>query len=412
MRAVVKIVLFLVIMLGAAWVALWWYAQGRMQAGMTNWISQTSAQGSVQVSYDSITRGTSPLAAVVTLVNPKMTVTTVPGQQPVVVALASFAWRIDAADPMVMHIDLPSQVNVNTDKGNAAITFDNAAVSEQLDPQAVFNPDIYPFRGADASAANINLLASDGSLLVLHIDNFTAHGTLSQAGGNGLTTLSSTYTLDGLALSPLLTKIASVPFDGRITHLGLTVSVVGPPPQYWQDLIKQFNAVPPSDEAAQQKVLVQGMHQWATQNGSASTNLNLIVGPSTLNADAAVAFDANVQPNGTADVTANHLDAFSSALTSAYPQLQNDVNEAQAMLSPYLSSDTADGQNLAIHLVYGSGTVNVNGQKVSDLPPVDWDTLENPPPPAQVAPGDGSGAAVTPPAPAAAPAPAMPGTSK
>jgi len=113
------------------------------------------------------------------------------------------------------------------------------------------------------------------------------------------------------------------------------------------------------------------------------------VGPSTLSADAAVQFDANVQPSGTADLTADHLDAFSAAVTAAYPQVQDNVNQIEAQLSPYLSTTDDGGQVLTIHLIYGSGAVSINGQKVSDMPPIDWDMLENPP--AQAA-GDGSGA--------------------
>ena len=126
------------------------------------------------------------------------------------------------------------------------------------------------------------------------------------------------------------------------------------------------------------------------QGGKADGRLNLAVGPSTLNAGGDVSFDANAQPQGKADLTADHLDAFSAAITNAYPDAQNAVNEAQARLSPYLSSTDTGGQTLTMHVVYGIGAVNINGQKVSDMPPLNWDILENPP--AQ-APGDGSGAA-------------------
>jgi hypothetical protein len=66
-----------------------------------------------------------------------------------------------------------------------------------------------------------------------------------------------------------------------------------------------------------------------------------------------------------------------------------------------------------MHIVYGGGTVSVNGQKVGPLPPVDWTTLENPPsvPPATPdTPDDtdgsgdnGSGAGAAPDAPSTQP---------
>ncbi len=204
-------------------------------------------------------------------------------------------------------------------------------------------------------------------------------------------------TVNGIALSPLLTRLASIPFDGKIAELGLTMKISGPVPTDFAALTTQLNALPASDRAGRNKIVIQALHGWAAAGGNAAASLSLIIGPSTLNANGAVTFDAQAQPSGTADVTANHLDEISSAITNAYPQTQGAVNAIEAHLSPYLTSSDTGGQTLGMHVTYGKGAVSVNGQTVAPLPPLDWNALENPAPPLPApaqAPGDGSGASL------------------
>ena len=390
MRILVRTLLALVIVLVAAWVGLWWYAQQRMQAGITAWADRMVSQGDVKVAYDSLTRGTSPLAATVNLTNLLITVQPDPNVAPISIALPSVALEIDAANPLVLHTDLPNQINISTSRGDFAITFGSISQTQKIDLHALLAPEIEPFNTGDINASNINMLASSGSLLVLHIDNYAGHAAYNRQADASQIAFNCVETLKGIALSPLLTRLASIPFGGRVTQMGLTMNVSGPVPNNLQALMSQYDAVPMGDKAGREKIVFQVLHGWAAQGGKADGRLNLAVGPSTLNAGGDVSFDANAQPQGKADLTADHLDAFSAAITNAYPDAQNAVNEAQARLSPYLSSTDTGGQTLTMHVVYGIGAVNINGQKVSDMPPLNWDILENPP--AQ-APGDGSGAA-------------------
>jgi hypothetical protein len=390
MRILVRTLLALVVVLVAAWVGLWWYAQQRMQTGITAWADRMVSQGNVKVAYDTLTRGTSPLAARVNLTNLLITVQPDPNVAPVSIALPSVALEIDAADPLLLRTDLPNQVNISTSRGDFAITFGRISQTQKLDLHALLASEIEPFNTGDINASNINVLASSGSLLVLHIDNYTGHGAYDRKAGAGQTAFNFVETLKGISLSPLLTRLASIPFGGRITQVGLTMNASGPVPGNLQALMAQYDAVPVDDKAGREKIVFQALHDWAAQGGKADGQLNLAVGPSTLNAGGDVGFDAKTQPQGKADITADHLDAFSAAITNAYPDAQSVINEAQARLSPYLSSTDTGGQTLTMHVVYGSGAVNINGQKTSDMPPLNWDLLENPP--AQ-APGDGSGAA-------------------
>jgi hypothetical protein len=189
-----------------------------------------------------------------------------------------------------------------------------------------------------------------------------------------------------------MTRVLSIPFGGKITHLGLTLNVSGPLPANLSGLADQIRAAA-QDPVAEQKVFMPVVHDWATQGGNGNFSLTTIIGPSTLTAGAAVKFDADVQPEGTADITANHLDQFTGAITNAYPDAQSDIAQAEAQLSQYLTTTSDGGQTLTMHVVYGSGAVNVNGEKVGPLPPVDWNTLENPPPASDTPDnGDDSGA--------------------
>jgi len=389
MRSFLSYVLVLVVILAVAWTGLWWYAEGRMQAGLTGWMAQISQNQSVKASYGSVSRGMLPNAATVTLSNVQFTLTPGGSAPPMTVTLASITERIDAGDPLLVHIDLPNQINLSAPRGDASITFGSIEAAEHLNPQALFHSEVPPFSGTDISASDISLLASGGSLQVLHMDSLRDDGTVNPNAGAGQVAITGSVAFNGIALSPLLTRIASVPFGGKVAQLAFTTTVSGPVPANWQTLVQQLNALPGDDQADQRKITFTALHNWAAAGGNAKLGLTLLVGPSTLSADAAVQFDANVQPSGTADLTADHLDAFSAAVTAAYPQVQDNVNQIEAQLSPYLSTTDDGGQVLTIHLIYGSGAVSINGQKVGDMPPIDWDMLENPP--AQAS-GDGSGA--------------------
>lgn len=400
MRRVVRFVLAVLIFLVAAWLGLWWYAEGRMQAGINNWAEQMAANGNgnVRVSYDSLKRGTSPLAATVALTNLQVTAQSNAAQTPVSVTLPSLVLRVDALDPLVLHVDWPQQVNLVTSRANLVVTFGSIQQTGRMDPHAVLAGEANPFSTNDIAASNVSVLAS-GSLLILHLDGFTAHAVMNRTANASQTAISTRETIDGIALSPLLTQLASVPFHGKIAHIGLNLDFSGPvPPDAWRGVMTQVNALPADDTAGRRKLVVQAVHDWAAQGGSAKAAINLVVGPSALDGAGTVKFDANAQPSGSGDVTANHLDAFSAAIARSYPQLQGPISAIEAELSPYLSSSDTGGQTLAVHATYGAGAVSINGQKVADMPPLNWANLENPPPPPPVpaqAPGDGSGAAMT-----------------
>jgi hypothetical protein len=393
MRAVIKFVLGLILVLAVAWVGLWWYAEGRLQNGFEAW-ADTQAAAGWKITYTALNRGTSPMQALVTVTNLTLTPPPDAAGETGTITLPGLALRIDALNPLVFHTDLPNKISVAVgDNIGLAINSSSIALSENLDPNALFNKSIYPFRGGDFSAGNVDVLASEGSLLVLHIDSITSHADLNLAAGAADTAMATTTSFNGIALSPLFTKVAQIPFNGQVSNLSLGLILSGPVPGDLHALAAQISAAAAGDEVAQQKIIIPVVRKWASQGGSGSISLGFTIGPSTAKADAAVKFDANLQPSGTADLSADHLDEFTAAITSAYPQVQDTISQAEAQLTPYLTTTATGGQTLGMTATYGPPGVTINGTKVADMPPVNWDALENPPPAPPAAPGDDSGAA-------------------
>jgi Uncharacterized protein conserved in bacteria (DUF2125) len=392
MRAILKPLAAIVLVVVIAWLGLWWYAQRELQAGFTNWANGLSSSGDVQVSYDSTERSGSPLVAMLTVNNLRVDVQPSPAAAPLVITLPAFAMEIDAAAPLLLHFDLPNRINIGADRGDFVLTFGRIAQTERLDLAALLRREPAPFSAMDMQARNIDLLASSGSLMVLHADSYQARGTFNRQAGAGQSAFATSGALENIAVSPLLARIASIPFDGRIAHLGWNLNINGPEPADWNTLAARYRAVPTDDDDGRVRVIARALHDWAAHGGTGAGGVDLAIGPSTLHATGDVAFDARVQPQGHTSLIADHLDAFTAAIVAAYPQVQDTVSAMEARLSPYLSSTPQGGQTLTFKTTYGNGAVMVNGRKVGSLPPVNWSQLETAPPPQ--APGDGSGAAL------------------
>ena len=390
MRGIFRLLAGILVALVVMWAGLWWYAQARLQAALKVYAAEmTAPDGSTSMSYDGVSGGGFPFAATATLDNPRLTML-LPGNDipgPLALGLSRVTLRIDVFNPLLLHIDMPDKITGHVPQGDGAVTFGSFNATARLDPAALFNPHVFAVRAEDAAITDINVLASSGSLKVLHIDSLRVHQALNPSASAAQTGLAFTANLEGIALPGWLTQLLRVPFNGQMAHLGLNVTLSGPAD--WPAVAEQLQNQP--EGADKTKFLANALHDWATKGGNGTASVSLTEGPSTLNANGTVKFDANAQPDGTADVTANHLDALTAAITTAYPQTQGAINKAEAQLAPYLSASSAGGQELNIHATYGSGGVMVNGKKAAEMPPLDWSLLTSLPP--VQAPGDGSGAA-------------------
>jgi hypothetical protein len=390
MRALLQLLLGLLVIVVVAWVGLWWYAEGRIEDGITDWATRTASSGQIRVSYDQMSRGGSPLSATVVVHNMRLIVSPSQLAIPVTVTFPVVTFAIGAANPTLLDIDAGSQLSIAGAKGDVALTYDSALLVEHLNPQALFAKTANPVTSSELKSSNINVLASSGSLQVLHIDTIDAQGAYNATAGAGESAVSLSEFFQGMTLSPLVTRLAGLPFDGRIAEVAFTLNANGPVPPSWLTLQSQLKTIPAGDPAARQKLLVTALHDWAAGGGVANSTARLVLGPSTVTTNANVKFDANVQPIAGGDAVATHLDAFTQAIANAYPQLQPQIAQFEAVMSPYLTTNSDDGQVLTIHLTAANGNVAINGKTIAPLPPVDWNSLENPPP--DGAPGGGGGA--------------------
>ncbi|MDE1905934.1 MAG: DUF2125 domain-containing protein [Rhodospirillales bacterium] len=389
MRGFIKGLAGLIVLIVLAWLGVWLYAEMRLKQLVAAEINRANASGTVQISYDKLTTSNSPLVASVALANPSWTSRPDASAPGLSARAASIGMHINLLSPLLLHVDMPQSIAISTPEASGALTFAVADVTEKLSPSLWTGNTDNPITGGDARFAGINLLASNGSLQVAQIDSLVVHESLDAKAGPGQTAMLLDEKLNHFQLSPILARLINLPFNGQIAYLGLSMRLSGP--LDWQSIAKQVASLPPGD--ARIHFMLQSLHQWALAGGSGQGNLTLTLGPSQLNADGSVAFDSAGQPSGKGNLTANHLDQLTSALTNAYPALQDDVSQFEARFSPYLSTTQADGQVLTVSTVYGKNGVTINGQKTGEMPPLDWNNLLNPAPAPPTAPGDGSGAA-------------------
>ena len=391
MRCMARWFAGVILALVMAWGGLWWYAEGRLHDMLAETASlQNTSDGSSVLSYDGISKGANPLTASATLHNLRWSLLTLGEGTPSVINVAQVTAWIDAFDPLVMHIGLPNRIDISTPRVAGSITFGTIAISAGLNPHVLFSRDTYALTSQNLGIQNLNVLAGGGNFPLLHVDGITGQETFNAGADASQTAFTGEESFDGIALTPVLVALGHVPFGGKIAHIALNLTLSGPADR--NGLMEQLRA-PQITDQDRRKLVIETVHEWATHGGNGKGNLTLVLGPSTLNAGGTVAFDATAQPIGTADVAADHLDAFTAALINAYSPLQQSIANIEAQLSPYLTTTDAGGQALSMHIDYGKPGVMINGTRKSDMPPLDWDGLENPPAPATQAPGDGSGAA-------------------
>ena len=379
MRGVLKFLLTLVFGLALIWIGFWWYAQAQLQTGFTAWAERQASEGA-QVSYDALHRGTSIMAAAITLDNFSMTLPRALEGKPIVLSMPSLTLRIDALNPLVFHIDLPDKIFLTlAGRFSTVLDVGGSSMTEDLDPDVVFNRGAYPFRASDIRFDHLDILAS-GSLLLLHFDHLASHEILDVKAGPDRSALVARFTCEGVAVSPLFTRLASLPFQGSLARLDMALALSGPLPPDLSDLLEQANAMG-DNRQAQASLLEPAIRRWASQGGTGNVRFHMVLGPTTMDAAGSLRFDKAGQPYGTADLSADHLDQFTTALADSYPVLRNDIAEAEARLSPDLVNTPQGGQTLIQHIVYGQSGIFINGRKAGDMPPTVWSDAASTPTP-------------------------------
>lgn len=380
----------LVILLALAWLGLWVYAEIRLKQLVEAKIEQINTSDTGHITYRQIVTSRSPLVAGVTMLDPQLAITFSGSSAPFTISAARIGAHVDLLHPLTLHVDIPLKFMLNGAGAPAVLTFATATITETLTPSVWQGDTSNPIVAGDADYTGINLLASNGSLQVMQIDRLALHQALDAMAGTDRPALMLTADMQNLRVSPILTRLFALPFNGEVSRLSASLSMSGP--LNWEQIAKQQANLQNDDQRTE--FLLQTFHQWAASHGHAQGSLKLSVGPSHMQTSFTLAFDQQVQPEGKVDVNADHLGEFANTLAGTYPDLRASISQAQAALSPYMSTTPENGQALALHVIYGQSGVFVNGKKTATPPPLDWNDLLNPAVPPAFAPGDGSGAAL------------------
>ena len=388
MRQVVSGVLGVIILLIIAWVGIWFYAEMRVKQMLVAGIERIDSTGVEKVTYEKLVTGNSPLTASVAFLQPNLSARLDPSSPVVTISAARFGAHVNLLHPLTLVFDIPLSTSINTGGVSEVLTFQSVKLVCHLSPGIWLGNAKNPILGVDADLTGINLLASNGSLQVLQVDRITTHETLNIQANSSQTAMAFTSDIQNLRLSSILTRLFNIPFNGTINRLSTALTLSGP--LNWEQLTAQNEA--PQTNQQRADATLQTLHSWAEANGHAQGSLNLRLGPSNIQTSFTLGFDQQAQPNGTADIFADHLGQFFNQVVTSYPEAQGWVGQITTVLGPYLSNTAQAGQVLNMHTLYGQNGVFINGQKMGDMPELDWNNLLNRLSLPDLAPGDGSGA--------------------
>lgn len=413
MKAAIKggiALIILIILIIILWIAFWFYAENHLKQAVEANIAKINKSGVESVSYTGITTSSSPLVVSVKLVDPVLTIA-IPQKQPIIIRAPYAGATLSLLHPLTLTGMVPLRMDLLVGQNQAAITFAHAVDINTLAPGVWWGDFSNPITHTQQDFSDIQLLGSNGSMALVRIDTLNIDETVHTQTTAQQSAVTIHVAMAGLQVAAPFTQLLRLPFNGEITQLNTAFTASGPFDFVAFD--KQFKQLAPQDRG---KFLFTNLHQWASAGGHALWTMTLIMGPSTLNSALTLGFDKQAQPEGSLNVTANHLDQFSASLISAYPQATDQINQVQAQLAPYLTTTTEGGKVLGLHVVFNSNGSFVNGTRTENAPSepiIDWKTLETTgdlsgaAPAAPYAPGDGSGAAL-PPQNAAPPASATP----
>jgi hypothetical protein len=389
MRGVSRFLLALLLVLVVVWIGGWWYVQSRMVLGFRHAEASARAAG-WQISHGAISRGSSPLAARLSIVNLKL----VPPQnasgaaQPALI-LPQAGAHINVGDPFTLHLDLPLQSMLALRDGPSfSVNFTSIDAAYRINRNAVFNPKRNPFRGGSFAASGFRLDSANTNFTLVSIATLTGSTAVHHSAGKGATAFSLREQLGGLALSPIFVTLAHLPFGGRINALTISLDLSGPvPPDLDAVAYQMREAIRTSGPRDSQAVLQAAApavkaaaRSWAQGGGHGSFALGLGLGPATAHAAGLFSFNENLQPQGDADVTADQLGEFLADIASAYPALIGQISAITSALQPYLIKAPNGAQQLKVHLTDRNQTLTANGNKVVDVPKLDWNKPAAPAP--------------------------------
>jgi hypothetical protein len=372
----------MILLLALIWLAGWWYLQGQLVTGFRNIEAQYRAQGWV-VTHGDISRGTSPLAARINVAGLTLTLPATAGGA--VVSMPEFALHIDAIDPQTMHIDLPPKIGVKLASGPAfSLNFQTIDVTNRFTPAAFFGKTAHPVRSGTLSATGVSLVGQDEGFILFSIGKISSAFTSDPDATSAGTAFSSSQSYDDFALSPVLTQIIGLPFQGAVKHLATSMSLSGPIPAGFYQLGDQLHGLAAAgggpDPNASERILAPVIQAWAVAGGHGALSLDAEIGPMTVHGQTNFSFDAAQQPQGTGHVTAAGFGAFLAAVADAYPAAGDIMTNVDTKLAPYMVKDPNGNQELLLNLALAKSVLSVNGSAVDTMPQINWQNLGQPAP--------------------------------
>lgn len=376
MRRFLQFVLVLVLVLALAWIGLWWYAEGRINAGFRQEEANLRQQGWT-VRHGQTVRGTSPLIARFTVADLRLT-PPAHGGPPVTITVPHASFSVHAADPATLAIDLPTRWTAALAGGPSfTLRFDRISGRLGFDPGTALGGGGDPLRSWRIEASGVRLDSANTNFTLASADSAAASVRRDPAAGAQATALALRAHLGGFALSPIFVTLGDLPFDGKLKDFDLALDVSGPPIAVPSDTLDIPLGPLSGDEGAailarSWATLAPLLRPWAEAGGHGRYRLHLALGPLDAHAAGTFGFDSRLQPKARADVTADGISGFLGDLGNDYPALLAPVSHLTASLAPYLVKGPQGGQRLAAKLALAGGTVSANGRAVASVPPLVW----------------------------------------
>ena len=386
MRGVFRLILALLLVLVIAWIGAWWYVQSRMVLGFRHAEAEARAAG-WQVTHGEISRGYSPVTAQVhvadlRLVPPPGAMATAQFSQPEL-TLPEAGAHIDIGSPLILHLELPLQSTLAFRDGPAfSLSFTSLAALYHVNPDAFVNAKEEPFRGGSLVATGFRLNSANTNFTLISVDTLSSVTTVDRRAGRDATAFSLREFLNGFAVSPIFVTLGHLPFNGQIKSLGLSLDLSGPVPPGIETLPQRMRAAlrteGPQDTQAMLEAAAPAAKSWAQGGGHGKFSLGLDLGPATAHATGAFSFDDRLQPQGSADILADRLGELLAQIATAYPALVGPISGITTALQPYFVKGPDGTQQLKLRLVDQKQVLTANGNKISTVPPVNWNKPSGP----------------------------------
>lgn len=376
MRGFVRFLIVLIVILAIAYVAAWWYAEGRLAVGF----QQSEAalrQAGWTVTHGTVTRGNSPAAATLSVADLKLTPPDRNDPAPTI-ALPSVKLAVRPGAPLTLDVGLPLSWNIALPSG-PAFTARFTAISDRygFDLNALLHHAADPISSSAFAASGLRIDSADTNFTLISVKSFSVAGTRNPQAGKTATALSVHENLTGLALSPIFVTLGRLPFSGRIAALSLDLKLSGPA----LNLPAQGLPVPApgaiaSQGAAAGQAMWQAMgpqlHQWAEAGGHGSFAVGLKIGPLDAHDSGSFSFDATSQPVMNSTLKASGVGAMLGEIATDYPQTVGIISTLTAAAEPYLTKGAGGNQHLAVDFGLGQGVLTANGKKVATVPKLVW----------------------------------------